>query len=737
MRLRDPGRRSVVRIRHAWALSAALVLALPAGAPVAQAASCVRTFTAGGTAYEPGSSAGSLPSTTPRPGPDVLYWPAPRAPQVENTDVWKAPPIMVSGASAYRHGEFLYQDFLYDDTSLKYPGDTATYGGNAADLVELRLKPLADALAIRLTYNTMLDPNVAATTIALGSSDAPQAMPHNAGASMPASVFVTVHGCGGDIVSAADGKALPFSPQVSIDRERRQVHVRIPYGAFDPRRQSLVRVGAATGLWDVAGDRYQRPDPSKPAFFNVAFRYGEPLTDFRAGQQNAALSGGGDLSRFFANVDFTKLAAGVDDDMADQPGGVPTTGMMSRIYASHFETAQGRGSYSPSLTAALYPGYAPCNAPCSPEYAGQLQPYSIYVPKRPAPARWGLTLFHHGCGENYNTFIARAARFADLDGGTALGVTNEARGECIWEFDQAGTDIFEVWADVARNYPLDPDRATLSGQSLGGYATWKDSVQFPDLFSASGPNIGPPAASGGYAGPPLPPQSGQGTLVYDLLPSLRNLPVIHWVGMHDELVPFSATKPMSDMLDALGYRHSFRAFTGDHVTTGVYLANWDPMGEYIAHRHVERDPAHVTYVFSKFMNQPAYGLTSDHAYWLSGLMLRDASGDAPLGKIDAVSHGLGVGDPPAQVPQGSAGVYPTSVAGAPVPYFGDDLAWGNAPTTPRSDMLDIKATNLKSVTVYAARAGLSCHPTINVQSDGPLDVKVAGCDGPTTSARTH
>jgi hypothetical protein len=61
MRLRDPGRRSVVRIRHASALSAALVLALPAGAPVARAASCVRAFSAGGTAYEPGSSAGSLP----------------------------------------------------------------------------------------------------------------------------------------------------------------------------------------------------------------------------------------------------------------------------------------------------------------------------------------------------------------------------------------------------------------------------------------------------------------------------------------------------------------------------------------------------------------------------------------------------------------------------------------------------------------------------------------------------
>ncbi len=53
--------------------------------------------------------------TGPRPGPDILYAPKPRAPQLENAGVWRAKPILVSGASAYRDGEFLYQDFLYDD----------------------------------------------------------------------------------------------------------------------------------------------------------------------------------------------------------------------------------------------------------------------------------------------------------------------------------------------------------------------------------------------------------------------------------------------------------------------------------------------------------------------------------------------------------------------------------------------------------------------------------------------
>src|SRR5438874_1396510 len=50
-----------------------------------------------------------------RPGPDILYQGPANAPQLQNTGVWRASPLLVSGASAYRAGEFLYQDYLYDD----------------------------------------------------------------------------------------------------------------------------------------------------------------------------------------------------------------------------------------------------------------------------------------------------------------------------------------------------------------------------------------------------------------------------------------------------------------------------------------------------------------------------------------------------------------------------------------------------------------------------------------------
>jgi hypothetical protein len=82
-----------------------------------------------------------------------------------------------------------------------YPTDPA-YRSNAADLVELRVRPQQDATAFRITYNTMTDPALVATTIALGDSDKPLPAPHGANTVMPAQVFVTVHGTTADVVNA-------------------------------------------------------------------------------------------------------------------------------------------------------------------------------------------------------------------------------------------------------------------------------------------------------------------------------------------------------------------------------------------------------------------------------------------------------------------------------------------------------------------------------------------------------
>src|SRR3989454_5045561 len=222
----------------------------------------------------------------PRPGPDVLYGApvvAPRldalapavapqldvlsgaaafAPQLENVGVWTAQPILVSGASAYRAGEFLYQDFLYDDHgaaevpdptdprgggnlfskpdgTYTYPTDPA-YANDAADLVELRLKPLPDATAFRLTLNTLKDASLVAFSLALGGTPGVlRSFPAGANVHAPADLFLTVHpagtGMAGDLVNAATGQPVAGpAPLVAVDAVRRPIEVRVPHAAWNP-----------------------------------------------------------------------------------------------------------------------------------------------------------------------------------------------------------------------------------------------------------------------------------------------------------------------------------------------------------------------------------------------------------------------------------------------------------------------------------------------------------------------
>src|SRR4051812_1296600 len=190
-------------------------------------------------------------------GPALLREPAGVAPPLTNTGFWRAPSTLVSGSTAYRDGEFLYPDYLYEDAGANgqtraptdpmtgaddfaarvgpytYPTDPR-YHHNAADLVEFRVKPLSEATAFRVTLNTLDDPRRVAFTIALGDSPAPVAYPHGAQVSGPAQRFLTVHGTAADLLDAATGKPAGPPPSVKVDRLRHQLQVTVPHSSWNP-----------------------------------------------------------------------------------------------------------------------------------------------------------------------------------------------------------------------------------------------------------------------------------------------------------------------------------------------------------------------------------------------------------------------------------------------------------------------------------------------------------------------
>jgi predicted esterase len=738
------------------------------------------------------------------PGPEILHRPPARAPQFENTGVWEAEPTKVCLTSAYRAGEFLYQDCLWDDNgggpayrwwyytairTYEYPTNPA-YRNNAADLVEVRLKPLADATAIRVTYNTMTDPNLAAVTIALGGdAGQPVDVPHGANTKMPAQVFVTAHGNEGDVVDAATGEPRPERPTVTADVERRQVDIRVPYSAFDPRGNTAVRVGAAAGLWDAAGQRYLVPNGGQAtgnepgggtsgrpsAFFNAAFRYDEPYdAAWRDHHQLAAIEKG-DISPFFATVDFTKLAAGADDDMAGQRGGVPTTGFMNMLFASHFERNQGRRIESdPNGPRPLSfsqqngmsrgapgenerPGLAfgwPCRDDCTPDLAGQLQRYLVYVPKvAPPPTGYATLLWLGGYAINAGDVVYGERDLyrsvGDRPDNPTLVVGTDARGADQWAYGQSGASNFETWADVARRFKLDASKTALGGFSSGAYSANKLALTFPDVFGKAFPCDGLDVA------PSFPTQNGvadelpfdtttvhePGSRVSEMLPSRRNQPVMEWAGSTDDFIPYNITRRRADLYAAGDYDYEFVTWHG--VASGHLLmcnnGTWDVFTKWLGDMKRVVDPVHVTYVRNPLMDDPGAGLVGNRAYWLSGIETRDRA----LGTIDVVSAGFDTG-PAQRATQktenhsiGSDGLYLSTGFDQPDrrPALPENLYTreyrhsGSGPAHTPSDVLTITAKNIGTLVIDPQRAKVSCRARLDVTTDGPLSITLLGCGG--------
>ena len=62
-----------------------------------------------------------------------------------------------------------------------------------------------------------------------------------------------------------------------------------------------------------------------------------------------------------------------------------------------------------------------------------------------------------------------------------------------------------------------------------------------------------------------------------------------------------------------------------------------------------------------------------------------------------------------------------------MPFTELKRTWGPEPHTRARDVLRLHAHNLARVVVHLARARLSCHPGLNVTTDGPLTLELAGC----------
>jgi hypothetical protein len=194
-------------------------------------------------------------------------------------------------------------------------------------------------------------------------------------------------------------------------------------------------------------------------------------------------------------------------------------------------------------------------------------------------------------------------------------------------------------------------------------------------------------------------------------------------------------------LEALGYRHEWWSFTGQGHIFGLMACNGispAPCGQSFQADFLDTvfgvgqpltkvvDPPHITYSVNEGWNEPMFNLVGDHAYWISGVKVRDPA-LSPYGKVDVVSRAFGLSDP---VPNptlttlnsdwnlGQTGNHSytkwvkTLMAAVPA-------AAGN--------QIDVTATNVGKVVIDPIRARINCSAVVNVASDGPIDVVIHGC----------
>lgn len=110
--------------------------------------------------------------------------------------------------------------------------------------------------------------------------------------------------------------------------------------------------------------------------------------------------------------------------------------------------------------------------------------------------KWPVIIYLHGVGERgtdlnqvkRSGLAARAAREANFP---YIVISPQCKPNQTW--DVAALNI--LYADILKQYNIDPSRVYLTGLSMGGYGAWDWAMKFPEKFAAAVPISGAGTAS--------------------------------------------------------------------------------------------------------------------------------------------------------------------------------------------------------------------------------------------------
>lgn len=126
---------------------------------------------------------------------------------------------------------------------------------------------------------------------------------------------------------------------------------------------------------------------------------------------------------------------------------------------------------------------------------GSVQPYGLVIPasyQPPTPHQFRLDAWFHGRGENLTelNFIADRQKNVGQFAPPNAFVLHLYGRYCNANKFAGEIDLFEALAAVRQHYPIDENRISVRGFSMGGAATWHIGAHYAGLWAAVAPGAG-------------------------------------------------------------------------------------------------------------------------------------------------------------------------------------------------------------------------------------------------------
>lgn len=624
-------------------------------------------------------------------------------------EAWTGQSAMLAGVGRYDGGEWVYNDYVFDDYGadtwaggqpnvvalapttgdMRYP-DGDKYRDNAADISEVRARVVGDDLQVRVELQTLVD------------------------AAAPA-LWTSINGVE-RVITVSD-------PGAVFDTDANTVTFVVPGAAAAPTVSLNIGAGLNDGAGALAagqpGSAYMNSGaittggPTSNRLFDLAFnsRALEPRGGpWNEDAQSEALAGAQrfTLLPFAQTIDTGLLKSAASTEVPAAPG------YYVRLFESRMKVREGvAGSF--------------------PQYGGRLQPYALWIPDGyDADSPNPLVLNMHSLSVHHNQYRGGAssppsyASFYEQIGDRldAIVFTPLGRGPDGWYLDEGLIDTMEAWSDVVSHYRVDPDRTVVTGYSMGGYGTYRLSTILPDSFASAVSVVGPPG--NGIWPYPGPPPGGEDSpdWTYPQLEATKNIPFWITHGVLDELVPVLGVRQQAARFAELGHEYRFALHPGEDHLSFAFKDEWSREASWFeSHLTRVENPRDVSLrvrpaSWLPDSGQELHDLLADLAdevgahldggYWVSDVALSGA-GDV-TGAVDLTSEGI------ARQRVAEAAVGPTPGIDGPSPYVltGYDVRYADGDT---GTTLAGTLANVSALTIDVGRAGLPDAPALDITSN--------------------